>query len=438
MTSNWGNLTSGRASATSPQKQLKRFERTVPTPAGTLSVTLKESSNSFELTAIIQGQCLRGFIESFDEPLAQALFDYLSAGTKFLSPGTATIFGNPNIYGHFSAGLTNFLKSSATYREKAVAVLIGQRLEFSEKQLQEMVESHCLLFPGAPTEATAVQYFLPSYSSFTADEALTLKRLVCSMRDYQIFTTAEGLQLARAGLAVENLIKRENADGPVMTTKMADWDYFIDTEGKLYFTRFTKLPLHTKRFREYVLGLRGDEFRKLIGQVPGSSSADAAIEFSEKLLRKNDHNKVDILVEVTQHFGEIAPILARYEDPYLLTNAFTLFMGVYQTPARAMLMASYLKTVDSVNLMDSHRLNLVLNGLINSKWVKPANMADLVIEKLLAVGTPAEVAKVLADTALEGKSLTVKQWEVFAENFDVYKDLAVGWWLPLVKRVSGD
>lgn len=446
MVSKWGNITSSRSTlAASVLGENQHFEKKFPVTDGEVIVSLKKNLNGFVLT-VTSGSTLEritSYLESFDEEFAQALFEYLEAGAAYITPAGEhslftihnLLFGHDRSYRHASAGLSNYLKSSATPREKAIAFLGFQRLDFSEKQIHEMVQKHGKLFPEGPQDDNFVQYFLPQYSFLQAEEAVTLSKVVKSVRDYQIFTSPEGLLLARAGITIENdeKLRKEGESLP-----LTDWDTFMPVHGKYYSIRFAKLPLHTKKFREYVLSLTGGQFSKLIGQVPGASSADAAIEFSEKLLVGEKQNKEAVLLAVTQDFASITPVLARYEDPYLFTNVFTLFMSVYQTPSRSALMASYIKTVDRTHLMESHRLLAVLNGLIGSKWVKPTHMADLVIEKLLTVGTHEEVAKVLVDTSLDGQSLTVKQWEVFLENFDTYKDLTVGWWLPLVKRVSGD
>lgn len=418
------------------------FEREVDLPAGKLSVTLKDLNKKYELTALMETprerfNLMRVYLEEGDAALGEAFFEHLESSLKFFTPQDNISHFVRRGYSwsrYISAGLLQYLKTSASPQAKALAIVGFSGFELSEKFVAEQLERHLSEVPEATDLESAYLQLSPQFSFVSPEDSIFLRQLVLTAKDYRLFTTVEGLQLAKAAAAVE-AAKHLKEKG---TCTLAEWEVETVALDPHHPPRFKNLPLHTKKYRDYILHLPAASFLKLLGQVPASSSADAAIELSEKILASQGATKQALISEATTTFSSLSPVLARYEDMAFMQQIYALFMGIYTSPARVEMAAAYVLSYQSENLITQDRLMARLNAFATPRWIKPVHMADLILEKLLKLGTPTEVAKVIVGVSQENQSLTYNQWELFTEHFEIYKDLPVGWWLPLIKRASND
>lgn len=211
--------------------------------------------------------------------------------------------------------------------------------------------------------------------------------------------------------------------------------------------QITNFPLSTSKFRNYLMGLTAEDYVKLLGKVPKASSAASAITIAERILKEAEtpderqllakaHNDFQGVFEHLQELGAAADtftmayqsMMSHAEKPHLKDLSAAFFLRLTEKDFERRPRAARSLSV---------RLNTIFDEGV-SAWITPKSRANDILEHLCEVLPPAAVVKTIEEVVDEKEALTAAQWGKFISQADLYSEMPVSWWKPLVKAVRSN
>lgn len=200
---------------------------------------------------------------------------------------------------------------------------------------------------------------------------------------------------------------------------------------------FSKLPIQTEKYRQYILGKSLNEIHHLIGKVPSSASADTAIAMSEKLLTDSRKDStVNPLLLSSETYFAIHPKILSWRNSELIISTNALLFGNYKKIETLTLIKKYFETTNPNKLNEKLVTDLCFN-LLDDKyittWITNASFAEHILSLMKSVLTPEEIVTTILSVSSESP-LTVGQWKLYLQNIETYKDTPVTWWMTIVRK----
>lgn len=208
-----------------------------------------------------------------------------------------------------------------------------------------------------------------------------------------------------------------------------------------YGVPFTRLPISTKMYRDYLMELSVEDFRKIIDSgyrfIRPSESGKAAIVLTDKFLSEQlvkvnplvlahelyclAFEKMEIVSESSEFSRFCVAVLGQTINSQYKTNRLQIIKKCWEAEPKK-------KSIQEIQ----SDLNVILESYAVKQWLKSPEKADYVLGLIFdKVGE--KTIELLHETAVLENPLNATEWESFISKYDEYKDTPVAWWNSLVR-----